>query len=82
MIQIELEVKGGGSKKFDAAKILADVNDSENFSWLQAMNWGTDQGKLDFLMGKNHAEMAIVSTPLSEEDAKQAIKEYRELGYR
>lgn len=81
MIKIMMLVSGeeNRAKYFTAAEVLQHVNSNEDITVLQQMSWPTDNGKLNFLMGKSTALIAEVAEPLTESEAQQALKEYKEL---
>lgn len=75
MIQVKCYTVDGNVKSFDAARILAHINDTAFIKDLVSMNWNTT-GKKDFLTGKTTAIDAELAEYLSEEEAEQAIAEY------
>lgn len=77
MIKIKMKSKDG-VKEFNASQVLAHINATEELVVLKGIEWGKD-GTKDFLMGKASAIVAIIDEPLSEEDAEQGVKEYRQL---
>jgi hypothetical protein len=81
MIKILMEMKGNEKPKyFNACQVLADLNNSGSLTELILMKWN-ENGKKDFLMGKTKALNYIIVKPLTEEQAEQAINEYKKLGY-
>lgn len=73
-----MKKEGGGIITYPAARVLAHVNANESIPSLNAMEWNKDQAKIDFLMGKGDAIYAHVAKPLTEAQALQALKEYKD----
>jgi hypothetical protein len=81
MIQVAVYVKTEeGTKWMDACHVLALVEQNEFLVLLQKINWEGD-GKKRFLMGQVKVAYCEIAFPLGEEEADQALGEYRMMGY-
>lgn len=80
MVTIKLARTDGGVEERNAAEILEAINAGASITELSTMNWGNDEGKIDYLQGRKSSLMLNCPIePLSDEDAKQAVVEYKEL---
>lgn len=80
MIKAKFRTRDGGIVERNAADILFEINQSASIPELIGMRWSKDEGKIDYLQGR--IEPLIVNCPiepLTDEDAKQAVQEYKEL---
>ena len=80
-IKIKLKVKtiDGKFQELYACYVLDYISETELVNFLFDINWHKDESKINFLMGKNHIHAAEVYEPLSEEQARLALIEFREL---
>ena len=76
-----MHTRNSGVKEYEAWKILAEINRGASIGELQGMDWSRS-GAMSFLTGKTETTVVQIAEPLTEEQATQAIKEYREQGYR
>jgi hypothetical protein len=82
MVEIAVYMSGSTQpQRYDAAKILAWVNREAPVEELQKIHWA-GVGKKKFLMGEVRFAMCAVAIELTEAEADEAIKEYKEMGYR
>jgi len=80
MIKVKALFRDKSYHLINACELLADINDTEMFRVLQSINW-KGEGKFNFLIGEAEIMMAKIK-PLSRAEARKAIKEYEELGYK
>ena len=82
MVKVAMYIRGAdGPHWYDAHRILTWVNEQAPIEELQQVHW-SGAGKKLFLMGEVQFSICVVAIPLSEAEAEQAVREYRELGYR
>jgi hypothetical protein len=61
-----------------AWKVLATINEGSSTSELVELDWGSDQSKIDVLTGKKTALHFDNENPLTEDEARIAVNEYKE----
>lgn len=80
MQKIKMFQADGTIAEYDAAKVLAHVNETASIPELMGMHWKQD-GKKKLLMGQNNGLQVEVAEPLTDEQADRALREYAELGF-
>jgi hypothetical protein len=79
MIKVKMENKDGVIVEMNACDILSAINDEVSIYELNALDWGKDEGKKNYLQCKKAPLVVNYPTePLTDEEAEQAIKEYKE----
>ena len=80
MVKVATYIRGWeGPRWYDATRILTWLNEEASIEELRQIHWG-GAGKKKFLMGEVNFAICAVAIPLSEAEAMQAIREYKELG--
>jgi len=62
----------------EAWKVLATINEASCIAELRDLDWSNEESKIDILTGKKSSLHFVNAYPLSETEALQALKEFRE----